>query len=41
METLQSHLLRPKIYYRIGFGWSTDRWFDQKTKRNKITHIKK
>ncbi len=35
METLPQYLLRPKIYFRIGFGWNTDRWYDQKAKNNK------
>lgn len=36
METLHQHLRRPKIYFIIGFGWNTDRWYDQKNKNKKI-----
>jgi len=30
MRTLHPHQRRPKIYHTIGFGWNTDRWYDQK-----------
>lgn len=29
MDTLHSHLTRPRIYYTMGLGWTTDRWYDQ------------
>lgn len=35
MENLPLYLQRPKIYFRIGLGWNTDRLYDQKTKISK------
>lgn len=33
MRTIHPHQRRPKIYHTIGFGWNTDRWYDQKITR--------
>lgn len=30
METIHPHQLRPRIYYKIGTGWNTDRLYDIK-----------
>jgi hypothetical protein len=35
MQNLHPHLQRPKIYFRIGFGWNTDRLYDQTMKNRK------
>jgi hypothetical protein len=35
MKTLPLYLQRPKIYFTIASGWSTDRLFDQKNKNQK------
>ena len=35
MENLPQHLRRPRIYFNIGFGWSTDRLYDHKVKNRK------
>ena len=34
MRTIHPHLVRPKIYFRIGFGWNTDRSYEQHIKKN-------
>ncbi len=39
MRTIHPHLTRPKIYYGIGFGWSTDYLYGQNIKK-KTTTIK-
>lgn len=36
MKTLHPHQLPPKIYFRIGFGWNTDRWHSPKSKNRKL-----
>jgi len=36
MKALHPHQLRPKIYYRIGHGWNTDRWYDLKLENETI-----
>jgi len=35
METLPQYLQRPRIHFRIGFGWNTDRLYDLKIKNRK------
>ncbi len=35
MQTLPLYLQRPRIYFKIGFGWNTDRLYDQKVKNRK------
>jgi len=35
MQTLPLYLQRPKIYFRVGFGWNTDRLYDLKIKSKK------
>ncbi len=30
MKTLYPHQVRPRVYFRIGYGWNTDYWYDQK-----------
>lgn len=35
MERLHRHQLRPELYFRIGFGWSTDRWYERKIENRK------
>lgn len=37
MERLHRHQLRPELYYRIGFGWNTDRWYEHKIENRKTT----
>ena len=38
MRPLHPHQLRPRVYFTLGFGWYTDRWYDQKNKiPNEIT----
>ncbi len=39
METLYQHQLRPRIYFETGNGWHTDRWFDQRIKKENITTL--
>ena len=39
MRTLHPHQKRPRIYYTIGFGWNTDRWYDLKTKHSEKNQI--
>ncbi len=38
MRTLHQHQLRPRIYFGFGFGWSTDRLYDEKSKTKKIEY---
>lgn len=38
METMHQHQLRPKIYYIMGLGWTSDRWYDQGTDNKKINN---
>jgi hypothetical protein len=35
MKTLYPHQLRPRVYFALGFGWNTDRSFDQDLKGRK------
>jgi len=41
METLHQHLLRPKIYYVMGLGWTTDKWYDQGENKRIDTKLNK
>ncbi len=34
MKALPQYLRRPRIYFKIGTGWTTDRLYDQQTKNN-------
>jgi len=36
MKKLYQHQLRPRVYFTLGFGWSTDRLYDQKSHSKKI-----
>jgi hypothetical protein len=38
METIHPHQRRPKIYYEFGLGWHTDRWYDQRIKKESVTN---
>jgi len=35
MKTLPPYLQRPRIHYRVGFGWNTDRLYDERNKKQK------
>ncbi len=36
MRTLFIHQMRPRIYFGIGSGLDTEKWYDQKLKAKKI-----
>lgn len=38
MKTLYPHQLRPRVYFTLGFGWNTDKLYDQRLKTKKIQH---
>jgi hypothetical protein len=37
MKRLHQHLVRPKIYFTVGFGWNTDRLYHEKSKKETTT----
>jgi hypothetical protein len=36
MKTLYPHQLKPRLYFTLGFGWNTDKLYDQRLKSKKI-----
>lgn len=36
MKNLHQHQLRPRVYFTLGFGWNTDRLYDQRLKSKNI-----
>ncbi len=40
METLYQHQMRPRIYFTMDMGWTTNHWYDQKNKNKAINNRK-